>query len=122
MDLPVVELRRDTLVPGRRDEMISIGERELMEPQEATGMSILGTFRDVDRPDQFVWLRGFPDMRSRHESLTEFYSGPVWKQHGPVGPADHDRHRRRAAASPGRSGHRARPAADPAAGHRARRP
>ena len=83
MDLPVVELRRYTLVPGRRDEMISIFERELMEPQEATGMSILGTFRDVDRPDQFVWLRGFPDMRSRHESLTEFYSGPVWKRHGP---------------------------------------
>ena len=84
MDLPVVELRRYTLVPGRRDEMISIFERELMETQEATGMSILGTFRDVDRPDQFVWLRGFPDMCSRHESLTEFYSGPVWKQHGPA--------------------------------------
>jgi hypothetical protein len=83
MDLPVVELRRYTLVPGRRDEMISIFERELMETQEATGMSVLGTFRDLDRPDHFVWLRGFPDMAARHDSLTEFYSGPVWKRHGP---------------------------------------
>ena len=83
MELPVVELRRYTLVSGRRDEMISIFERELMEAQEATGMSLLGTFRDLDQPDHFVWLRGFPDMSSRHDALTEFYSGPVWKEHGP---------------------------------------
>ena len=83
MDLPVVELRRYTLVPGRRDEMISIFERELMETQEATGMWVLGTFRDLDQPDHFVWLRGFRDMVSRHDALTEFYSGPVWKQHAP---------------------------------------
>jgi NIPSNAP len=83
MDLAVVELRRYTLVPGARDEMISVFERELMETQEATGMWVLGTFRDLDRPDQFVWLRGFPDMGSRHRSLTAFYSGPAWKQHGP---------------------------------------
>jgi len=83
MDLPVVELRRYTLVPGRRDEMISIFEHELMESQVATGMWVLGTFRDLDRPDHFVWLRGFPDMVSRRDSLTEFYSGPVWKRHGP---------------------------------------
>jgi NIPSNAP len=81
MDLPVVELRRYTLVPGRRDEMIAIFERELMEGQEEAGMSLLGQFRDLDRPDHFVWLRGFPDMESRRESLTAFYSGPVWKEH-----------------------------------------
>jgi NIPSNAP len=83
MDLPVVELRRYTLVPGRREEMIAIFERELMEPQQATGMTVLGTFRDLDQPDHFVWLRGFPDMESRRRSLTEFYAGPVWKEHGP---------------------------------------
>jgi len=83
MELPVVELRRYVLVPGRRDEMISIFERELMETQEAAGMSLLGTFRDLDQPDHFVWLRGFPDMAVRQDALTEFYSGPVWKEHGP---------------------------------------
>lgn len=83
MDLPVVELRRYTLVPGRRDEMIEIFEQELMEPQQAAGMTLLGTFRDLDEPDHFVWLRGFPDLGSRLRSLTEFYAGPVWKRHGP---------------------------------------
>ncbi|HST64946.1 MAG TPA: NIPSNAP family protein [Mycobacteriales bacterium] len=84
MDLPVVELRRYTLVPGRRDEMIDVFERHLMESQQDTGMYVLGTFRDLDRPDHFVWLRGFPDMGSRKDSLTAFYSGPVWKEYGPV--------------------------------------
>lgn len=80
----MVELRRYTLVPGRRDEMISVFERHLMESQEEAGMALLGTFRDLDRPDHFVWLRGFPDMESRRESLTAFYAGPVWKEHGPA--------------------------------------
>lgn len=87
MDLPLVELRRYTLVPGRRDEMIAVFERHLMEPQEELGVTVLGTFRDLDRPDQFVWVRGFPDMESRRKALDTFYSGPVWKEHGPaVGP------------------------------------
>jgi hypothetical protein len=84
MDLPVVELRRYTLVPGRRDELISVFERHLMESQQDTGMVLLGTFRDLDRPDHFVWLRGFPDMESRRASLAAFYSGPVWREYGPV--------------------------------------
>lgn len=84
MDLPVVELRRYSLKLGRRDEMIAAFERHLMESQEEAGMTVLGTFRDLDRPDQFVWLRGFPDMESRRESLTAFYAGPVWKEYGPL--------------------------------------
>lgn len=44
-------------------------------------MWVLGTFRDLDRPDRFVWLRGFDDMASRREGLTAFYGGPVWQKH-----------------------------------------
>jgi len=75
---PVVELRRYDLRPGRRDELIELFDRELVESQEATGMRVLGQFRDVDRPDHFVWLRGFDDMDSRRAALTAFYGGPVW--------------------------------------------
>lgn len=84
MDLPLVELRRYTLHPGRRDEMISVFERRFLESQEELGVTVLGTFRDLDRPDQFVWMRGFPDMESRRRSLDAFYTGPVWKEHGPA--------------------------------------
>ena len=78
---PVLELRQYTLHPGRRDALIALFEREFVEPQEDAGMRLLATFRDLDDVDRFVWMRGFPDMPSRAESLVAFYGGPVWKAH-----------------------------------------
>jgi NIPSNAP len=77
----VVELRQYTLHPGRRDELITLFEREFIEPQEALGMHVIGQFRDLDKPDRFVWLRGFRDMASRAAALAAFYGGPVWQAH-----------------------------------------
>ena len=79
--MPILELRQYTLRPGQRDVLIDLFERELTDSQEALGMRVLGTFRDLDRPDRFVWLRGFDDMDSRREGLTAFYGGPVWQAH-----------------------------------------
>lgn len=78
---PVVELRRYTLHPGRRDDLIALFDRELVDSQEATGMRVIGQFRDLDGPNRFVWLRGFRDMPSRARALAAFYGGPVWRTH-----------------------------------------
>lgn len=78
---PIIELRQYTLHPGQRDVLISLFENEFVESQEVLGMRVLGTFRDLDRPDRFVWIRGFRDMPSRAEGLGAFYSGPVWQEH-----------------------------------------
>jgi hypothetical protein len=78
---PIVELRRYTLHPERRDELIELFDREFVETQEAVGIHVIGQFYDLDDPDQFVWLRGFNDMSAREGSLHAFYSGPVWKAH-----------------------------------------
>lgn len=77
----VVELRQYTLHAGRRDELITLFEREFIEPQEELGMHVIGQFRDLDKPDRFVWLRGFRDMASRAPALAAFYGGPVWQAH-----------------------------------------
>jgi quinol monooxygenase YgiN len=77
----VVELRRYTLHPGRRDELIELFEREFVEPQEAAGAHLFGLFRSRASPDEFVWLRGFRSMEARKKALEEFYFGPVWKAH-----------------------------------------
>ena len=79
--LPIVELRQYTLHPGQRDTLIDVFEREFIESQEAVGMKVIGQFCDLDKPDRFVWIRGFTDMPSRAEGLNAFYSGPVWKRH-----------------------------------------
>jgi hypothetical protein len=77
----VVELRRYRLHPGRRDELVALFERELIAPQAELGMRVIGPFTDVDRPDDFVWLRGFAGLASRDRGLRAFYLGPVWAEH-----------------------------------------
>jgi hypothetical protein len=67
--------------PGGRDVLIELFERAFVEGQEAVGAHVVGTFRDLDRPDRFVWLRSFADMETRARALDGFYSGPVWQAH-----------------------------------------
>lgn len=78
---PIVEFRQYTLHDGQCDTLIGLFEREFIEPQHALGMQVVGTFRDADRPNRFVWLRGFRDMDSRLSGLTSFYGGPIWQAH-----------------------------------------
>jgi hypothetical protein len=77
----VVDLRQYTLHPGQRDTLIDVFDEYFVEGQEATGMHIVGQFRDLDDPDRFVWIRGFVDLPSRAKALTDFYGGPVWRAH-----------------------------------------
>ena len=79
--ITVLELRQYTLHPGRRDELIALFEREFVDTQEDVGSHVLATFRDLDDPDRFVWLRGFADMAARGDALAAFYGGPVWQAH-----------------------------------------
>jgi hypothetical protein len=75
---PILELRRYTLNPGMRETLIDVFDKHLIEGQEELGMSLIGQFRDLDDANAFVWMRGFSDMATRKQALTDFYSGPVW--------------------------------------------
>jgi len=70
----VFELRQYTLYGGKRDTLISLFEKNLIETQDVVGAHVLGTFWDLDDPDRFVWLRGFRDMQTRPQALEAFYS------------------------------------------------
>lgn len=80
---PLLELRQYALRPGRRDDLIDLFDAEFIESQERLGMGVYGQFRDLDEPDRFVWLRGYPDGSPdrRGEALAAFYGGPVWATH-----------------------------------------
>ena len=78
---PIVELRQYTLHDGKRDALVDLFERNFVESQEALGMKVIGTFRDLDRPNRFVWIRGFTGMDARLAGLSSFYGGPVWQAH-----------------------------------------
>ena len=75
----IVELRQYTLRGGQRDTLIALFEKNFIEPQNALGAHVIGTFRDLDDPDRFVWLRGFRDLATRPEALGGFYGSPTWQ-------------------------------------------
>jgi NIPSNAP len=77
----IVELRQYALHPGQWEVLGELFERALAEGQEEVGMSVMGWFRDLDRPDRFVWFRRFRDMPERALALQAFYPGPVWAEH-----------------------------------------
>ena len=77
-EVNIMELRQYTLRGGQRDVLVSMFEQKFLDPQNALGAHIIGTFRDLDDPDRFVWMRGFRDMPARQAALTAFYGGPVW--------------------------------------------
>jgi hypothetical protein len=77
----VVELRQYTLHAGARETLIALFESEFIKPQEAIGMPVFGPFCDLEDPNRFVWMRGFPSMVERKRMLAAFYGGPVWKAH-----------------------------------------
>lgn len=77
----IIELRQYDMKPGGRDVLIDMFDSIFVEAQEAAGSTIMGQFRDLDRPDRFVWFRGFPDMPSRAKSLDAFYTSATWQKH-----------------------------------------
>jgi hypothetical protein len=74
----VIELRQYTLHPGRREGFIALFDGSFASPLDATGMTVIGQFRDLDRPERFVWMRGFQDMTARARELAAFYDGALW--------------------------------------------
>ena len=77
--LTVFELRNYVMHPGRRDVLIDMFERNFIESQGALGSQVVATFRNLDDPDRFVWIRGFESMETRARALDGFYSGPLWQ-------------------------------------------
>lgn len=76
----VVEFRNYLTQPGQRDALIALFEREFIDPQEALGAHVIATFRNIDNPDNYVWLRGFADFDTRLAALDGFYTSDVWKR------------------------------------------
>jgi hypothetical protein len=46
----VLELRQYTLHPGRQEPFVDLFDRVFADPLDATGMTVVGQFRDLDRP------------------------------------------------------------------------
>lgn len=75
----IVEARSYRIKPGHRDEFIKFFETRSVPALRAHGMTVLGPLLDLENPNKFVWLRGFPSLEERDRIRTAFYEGPLWK-------------------------------------------
>ena len=80
-DLPVVELRRYTLVDGQQEPFARCFESYFPEAHQQLGALFFGQFFERGRPSSFTMLRGFKDMDARASVCGAFYYGPLWKEH-----------------------------------------
>src|SRR2546427_6114402 len=69
----IVEVRKYTIKPGLRARFIDFFETRAVPAQRGVGMGILGPLLDLENPDVFIWLRGFPSLEERERMKTTFY-------------------------------------------------
>ncbi len=75
----IVEVRSYRIKPGRRAEFIRFFETRAVPALRAHGMKVVGPLLDVENPNKFVWLRGFPSLEERDRMKEAFYEGELWK-------------------------------------------
>jgi heme-degrading monooxygenase HmoA len=76
----IVEVRSYRVTPGKRDEFIKFFEQRSAPALQSHGMKVVGPLLDLENPNKFVFLRGFPSMEDLHRMKDEFYGGKVWKE------------------------------------------
>ena len=75
----IIEMRTYKTKPGKRAQFLDVFRTRSMPAHAEIGMRILGPFVSVEDPDQFFFMRGFPDLASREPMKAKFYEGPLWK-------------------------------------------
>jgi hypothetical protein len=74
----IVEVRKYTIKTGLRAKFIEFFETRAVPAMREVGMEIVGPLLDVENPDVFVFLRGFPSLEERDRMKKEFYEGELW--------------------------------------------
>jgi hypothetical protein len=74
----LLELRNYRLRRNRRDDLIALFELHFLDAYERAGAPILATFRNLDDPERWVWIRAFRDEAQRTQALQGFYGSDIW--------------------------------------------
>lgn len=75
----LLEIRRYTIVSGKRDEFVAWFESDVLPVMVAAGMRIVGQFVSDDDPDAFFYLRSFADTDERDRQYAAVYGSDLWK-------------------------------------------
>ena len=74
----IIEIRRYTLKPGRREDFIAYFEAVNRPALRDAGMKVFGPMRDTENKNIVHWMRAFETQEQRESTKNAFYDGPVW--------------------------------------------
>jgi hypothetical protein len=76
----IVEVRTYRIAPGKRDDFIKFFEQHSAPALQSYGMKVVGPLIDLENPNRFIFLRGFPSIEDLHRMKDEFYRSRLWKE------------------------------------------
>jgi quercetin dioxygenase-like cupin family protein len=74
----MIEVRTYRATPGSRETLLAALRNRAIPAHREIGMKVLGPFPSREDDDTFVWLRAFPDAKSRNKMKEAFYGGQLW--------------------------------------------
>ena len=72
------EIRRETAVRGRGQELARWMDEQVIPLHEGNGMNVVGAFTDADDEDAFIWIRRFRDEKERAEVVERVHRDPIF--------------------------------------------
>ena len=73
------EIRRETARPGRGPDLARWMLEQVIPLHEAGGMTVVGSFTDMDDEDAFVWIRAFRDDDERRTVVERVHQDPAFE-------------------------------------------
>jgi hypothetical protein len=73
------ELRQYRILPGKRDEWVTIMEERIIPGQTAMGAVIVGSFVGAQEDDLYVWIRRFESEEQFKAFSSAYYGSEEWK-------------------------------------------
>jgi len=80
-DFGLIEFRRYLIKDGFRNRFAEYFESFFPEAFEQMSAIVHGQFLDRWNPAGFTWIRGFHDSYERGRVSSNFYYGPLWREH-----------------------------------------
>lgn len=78
--MTIFEVRNYTVKQGAMDEWVDFMETKILPFSAGKGMKVDATFRGVDDPNAYVWIRRFDDEEHRKALYKALYGSTEWKE------------------------------------------
>jgi hypothetical protein len=73
----IYELRIYRFYPNKKKRFL-LGFKKSIAFMCKYGMTFVAAWENLERADEFIWIRAFPSLKARERATRAFYSSPEW--------------------------------------------